>query len=237
MYRLRIINTNVVPSDHLLDVEGLPASFVEPLPLQPKVNWVNKDKPEYMIDYKSNQWEELEQLMNRFAHDGRIPKPACLVDTDDQDRARILPRTLQDEFVPLLILDTPEAMKVSEVKAPVKPSFFCPECDFEGKAQIDIEGHMSEKHGMDVIQRGQDGKAMSVGQKTAKPVSIPIYACMSCSYETTDKADLMAHGSVHQIKESDTFPCMIEQCTFIGKSQAQLRGHKMGAHKKQKIGA
>lgn len=237
MYRLRIINTNVVPSDHLLDVEGLPASFIQVLPLQPKTNWIHKDKPEYMIDYKSNQWDELEKLMNRYAHEGKMPKPACLVDTDDTDRAKILPRTLQDENVPLLILDTPESMRKETQSAPVVTSFFCPECDFEGKAQIDIEGHMSEKHGINVMQRGQDGKALSVSKPSTPKADVPIYACMSCSFESPDKAELQEHSNVHRAVESDAFACMIENCTFVGKSQAQLRGHKMGAHKKQKVGA
>lgn len=232
MYRLRIINTNVVPSDHILDVDGLPPSFIEPLPLQPKANWIHKEKPEYMLDYKSNQWDELEQLMNRYARGGKIPKPACLVDTDDADRARILPRTLEDSQVPLLILDTPESMRKVEPVVATAPSFVCPECDFEGKAQIDIEGHMAEKHGTDVKQRGQEGKTLSVPKKE----SVVLYACVSCSYETESRADLMAHANVHRVQESETFPCMIENCAFVGKSQAQLKGHKMGAHKKQKVG-
>lgn len=167
MHRLRIINTNVIPSDHLLDVEGLPPEFVKRLPQQPKSNWINKSKPEFMIDYKTNDWDELERLMNRYAHGGKIPKPACLVDSsEDRERARILPRTLQDEDVPVLVLDTPESMRQEVSEAPTQPSFNCPECDFEGKSAADVEGHLTAEHGVNVAQRAQEGKPILGGKRS-----------------------------------------------------------------------
>lgn len=230
MDRLRIIMTHRIPSDHIIDIEGLPPPFVESLPLQPAVNWINEEKPEHMVEYKTNQWDTLEGYIKRYSKDGRVVEPACVVQTDDRERAKILPPNIKDKQVPQIILDTPTNLLEKPQKVFAPKSYSCPFCEFEGSGQLDIEAHIGSSHGMDVNQMAESGK------RTTKSSRIVLYACSSCSFETEIKEDLKAHVSSHEKPANETssvdlFRC--PECDFATDKATKLRGHKMGAHRKK----
>lgn len=234
MARFRVLMGHKVPTDHLIDVENVPASFLKNLELQSKQNWINKDKPEYMVEYKANQWEDLQAMIKKFSKDARTAEPACIVKTDDMDRARILPPNLKDEDVPMIVLAL-DAEKAEEV-VPAEPSFVCPNCPFEGKTQADIEGHLQEKHGEDPSVRSFSGQ--SVGSKKAgeeTQARETVYACFQCDFQTPERSAFMAHGADHiQNTISPVTSCGIAGCTFKTDDNGKMRGHRVGAHRKQK---
>ena len=190
MSRFRVVMGHKVPTDHLIDVENVPSSFIKTLEIQAKQNWIHPDKPEYMLEYKANQWEDLQAMITKFNKDIRVPEPMCIVQTDDAERARILPPNIKDSDIPCIVLSI-EPENVVPVES-AKPSFVCPNCDFEGKAKIDIEAHLSEKHGEDPAVRSLAGK--SVGDEREAEVPDEITCDIDgCEFKTAKAAKMRGH--------------------------------------------
>lgn len=246
MQRLRIVMTNEVPSDHLLDVENLPVSFWDKLERVSREAWFNKEKEERLVEYKSNRWDEFEVFVKQYAS-GVMPKPAKLVQGVDSRLAPILPPNISESQIPSLKMNTPSELLEIKEKLPIQHTYMCPHCGFVGKSQFDIEGHLSGVHGMDVnLLKQQAGIKVETVQKEEKP---PLPAVEKRVYISEDgmefdtREGLLAH---RESLRSETRPVAAQdgghgyacrKCSFTTKNLSQFRGHIMTAHRKEKVNA